>query len=435
MVSIEFPCAAENGCLYYYEKRLLFPVFCGEWFIVSFKLKVLSFKLLCILLSFFKFGDIVMNKSRLLEACAKTIIVSVMLCMAMPTISFAASNRIHYNNQDLFLNGSNLAWQNFADDIGPDPNTPDMNFFDDVFSQFAANGGNCMRLWLHTNGRNTPAWEGFTVTGPGTNTIADLQTILDDAWSHKVSVMCCLWSFDMLRQHYGSTITDRANAILTDDPCRQSYINNCLIPMVRALKGHPAIVAWEIFNEPEGMTKEFGWKDVNRVPMASIQKFVNTCASAIHRTDPNALVTNGTLSFATNSDVGPGNKNYYTDARLIAAGGDPEGFLDFYTVHFYDWMGTPRSPFTHPCSYWKLDKPLVVAEFLPPVGEVSLKADPPPGCKGCGTTPYETIYKGGYAGALAWAWTERDSNHAFILGQMKDMRTAHQSDVEIIKKQ
>jgi len=28
-----------------------------------------------------------------------------------------------------------------------------------------------MRLWLHTNGAHTPAWNGFTVTGPGVNTI------------------------------------------------------------------------------------------------------------------------------------------------------------------------------------------------------------------------------------------------------------------------
>jgi hypothetical protein len=352
---------------------------------------------------------------------------ALILCLLIFSLTpvYAASNRIFYNNQNLFLSGVNLAWQYFADDIGPNPSTPDMAFFDDVFSQFQANGGNCMRLWLHTNGANTPAWSGNTVTGPGTNTIADLQTILDDTWSHKVSVICCLWSFDMLRPQYGSTITDRANAILTDDPCQQSYINNCLIPMVQALKGHPAIVAWEIFNEPEGMTSEFGWKGVNRVPMANIQKFINRCAGAIHRTDPNAKVTNGAVTFATTADVGSGNKNYYTDAQLIAAGGDPNGYLDFYCVHFYDWMGTPRSPFTHPCSYWGLDKPLVVAEFPPP----------PSGCKGCGTTPFETLYKNGYAGALTWAWTERDSNHASILGQMNAMRTAHQSDVEIIKKQ
>jgi Cellulase (glycosyl hydrolase family 5) len=352
-------------------------------------------------------------------------ILYLLVCSLTPV--YAASNRINYNNQDLFLNGANLAWQYFANDIGPATYSPDMAHFDDVFNQFEANGGNCMRLWLHTTGGNTPAWSGFTVTGPGTNTIADLQTILDDAWSHNVSVMCCLWSFDMLRTSNGATINNRANAILTNPTYRLSYINNSLTPMVTALKGHPAIVAWEIFNEPEGMSTEFGWSDINHVPMASIQAFVNQCAGAIHRADPNAKVTNGSWSFYATTDqpAGSGNKNYYTDARLIAAGGDPNGYLDFYCVHYYDWAGTARSPFDHPYSYWGLDKPLVVAEFYPP----------PPGCStcctDCGTTPYENLYQNGYAGALTWSWT--DSNHASMLGQMDAMWTAHQSDVEIIK--
>jgi hypothetical protein len=49
----------------------------------------------------------------------------------------------------------------------------------------------------------------------------------------------------------GAIINNRANAILTNDPCTQSYIDNSLIPMVTALRGHPAIVTWKIFNEPE----------------------------------------------------------------------------------------------------------------------------------------------------------------------------------------
>lgn len=273
-----------------------------------------------------------------------------------------------------------------------------------------------MRLWLHTNGAHTPAWSGSTVTGPGTDTISDLQAILDTARFHNVGVILCLWSFDMMKTDYGETITNRSQAILTDAVCRQAYITNCLVPMVQAFKGHPAIIAWEIFNEPEGMSTEFGWDGILHVPMSNIQAFINQCAGAIHRTDPTAKVTNGAWSFYAMTDVGSGNHNYYTDARLIAAGGDQDGYLDFYTIHYYDWAGTERSPFQHPYSYWELDRPLVVAEFYPP-----------PQCTNCGSAPYENLYQNGYAGALTWSWT--DSDHTAMLDQLAAMYRAHPDDV------
>jgi hypothetical protein len=343
------------------------------------------------------------------------------LLLVIPRLQ--GQNRIQFNGQDLFLSGANLAWQNFANDIGPNTGTPDTNHFAGVFDQIHTNGGNSLRLWLHTTGQYTPAWSGSTVTGPGSGTTNDLQKILDLAWQRKVGVILCLWSFDMLRTNNGATLNNRARDILTNATYRGTYITNSLIPMVQALKGNPAIIAWEIFNEPEGMSEEFGWDFNQHVPMSAIQAFINQCAGAIHRVDTNAKVSNGSWSFYATTDVGSGNFNYYTDARLIAAGGDPDGYLDFYMVHYYDWAGTERSPFQHPASYWGLTKPLVVAEFFP-------DPDTPNPCVNCGSQSYETLYQNGYAGALAWSWT--DVSPSRILAQIGATSAAHPADVLIV---
>jgi len=195
------------------------------------------------------------------------------------------------------------------------------------------------------------------------------------------------------------------------------------------------------------MSNEFGWSTTYHVPMADIQMFVNRCAGAIHREDPSAKVTTGAWALTAETDVnglaksgdlqarlaslssaeksqieeqftarygfrmtaedlirkfaaGP-NLNYYRDDRLIAAGGDPLGTLDFYTDHYYTWQSTPISPFVHPCSAWQLTKPLVIAEFFP---EQTLALPY--------TALYDTLYAGGYAGALSWGWYSGASGHS-----------------------
>jgi hypothetical protein len=185
----------------------------------------------------------------------------------------------------------------------------------------------------------------------------------------------------------------------------QAYIDNALIPMVEALKGHPAILCWEIFNEAEGMASDIewgGWTATTTSFEPYIQRFINMTAGAIHRTDSNALVSNGCWAFKVMTDIKTtrNNKNLYRNDRLIEAGKDSLGVLDFYMVHYYEWGGTEYSPFHHPASYWQLDKPIVVGEFSArdPYAGIDSKA------------AYDSLFNNGYAGAISWTWTGHDSN-------------------------
>jgi hypothetical protein len=372
---------------------------------------------------------------------------------------------IPFNGGSMFLSGANVAWVSFARDIGPDKDLPNLNRFDTIFREVGENGGNAMRLWLHTNGWKTPEWgPDSTVVGPGEGAIQDLRDILDTAWEHEVGLVLCLWSFDMLRKRFGEEDDiglnlDRNEALLRDSARTQTYVDSALVPMVEAVGDHPAVVAWEIFNEPEGMSEEYGFGFTREVPMSDIQRFVNQTAGGIHRADPDALVTNGAWAFISSSDQPPKarakrpparelsgerlrqirkdlsgryrhdftlvvaraayervrkatNFNYYKDERLVEQGGDPKGTLDFYSVHYYDWAGTELSPFHVDADYWRLEKPVAVMEF-----DMKKTFGVP------SDDLYSELLKRGYAGANAWSWTDMNASEwGETLGVMEQMK-------------
>ena len=109
-------------------------------------------------------------------------------------------------------------------------------------------------------------------------------------------------------------------------------------------------------------------------------------------------------SIVRSSDSGPysalaggGQAFYWRDTALMGA--FPEGgtraSLDFYNIHYYDWMWNPTwgyDPCREPIAYWGLDKPTVVAEL--PATSSHYTAAAMLGC----------AHANGFAGDLFWAY-------------------------------
>jgi len=345
------------------------------------------------------------------------------------TQDYAYGNRLVINGKARFISGMNIAWNCFACDVGDyDVNlTP----FETQFQQIKEAGGNAVRWWLHTDNEKCPKLDANgNVTGIGSKTIKNIQKVLDLAYSYGIVVSLTLFSFDLLNNNNAPM---SANELFLSVPANlDSYIENGLKPILEAVGNHPAIMCWEVFNEPEGMTSDAGGWSMRTTKMEHVLRFTARIAAVIH---------DKTLKMASTGIHEFGKmKTWYSDAKLkAAAGSDPlasKAYLDFYMAHYYpEYIGTSGSPFHNPASFWAMDRPVLIGEFPaqswgPGTGYSNIQ----PNTAMTINDAYEYAYDNGYCGAMSWSMTEGDTqkfgNFSTTKPALENLYSKHKSDID-----
>ncbi len=339
----------------------------------------------------------------------KTLIAASLLgtaAFAAPGLTVSGTD-LQYNGKKIFFSGTNLAWSDYNSDVGSSP--LDENAWRKAVEGTRAAGGNAIRWWLFNNMSQSPTIDESThlVTGPKENTIANMKKALDIAEEYGVMVSMSLFSHNLMEPNqwglYNEKLDITANELLFEDAGTKAFIDNVLIPVVKAIGNHKALMTWEVFNEPEGMTSECSGWTTKKMALAKIQKFTNKVAAAIHTTNPDLLVSTGSVNIKY--------QKHWNDAALIEAGGEANGTLDFFQTHYYPyWQDNSVSPFVNTAAqmatkYSYDSKPMIIGEF-PASGWAGDTYRSNFAAKTEITTEecYRKAFDGGYAGALAWQY-------------------------------
>lgn len=325
---------------------------------------------------------------------------------AAPGLTVSGTDLL-YNGKKIFFSGTNLAWSDYNSDVGASPLNE--NAWRKAVEGTRAAGGNAIRWWLFNNMSQSPEIDQTThlVSGLKENTINNMKKALDIAEEYGVMVSMCLFSHNLMEPNqwglYDEKLDITANELLFEEAGTKAFIDNVLIPVVKAIGNHNALMTWEVFNEPEGMTSECSGWTTKKMALSKIQVFTNKVAAAIHTTNPELLVSTGSVNIQY--------QKYWNDAALVAAGGEANGTLDFFQTHYYPYYQNDAvSPFINTAAqmaskYGYDSKPMIIGEF-PASGwkgdtyTASMAARTQISTEEC----YRKAFDGGYAGALAWQY-------------------------------
>lgn len=276
-----------------------------------------------------------------------------------------------------FLIGANLPWVHYGIDFGANAWRPEGGIsqpeerarLEVVFAELVASGVRYLRWFLFCDGRaGIHFGAGGRPLGLDDFVFRDVDAALEIAGRHGIRIMFVLLDFlwcDPASTTRGVQIGGHAH-VLGEAGHREALLELVLRPLVEQYGEEPAILAWDIINEPEWITG---------VDAVDLHEWLNDSVALIHS--------------ATNHPATVGSAGVRWRERYATLD------LDFYQVHWYD--GLKRQPSLEtPLSELGFDRPVLLGEF------------PTRGSKRTADDIMTAARAAGYSGAFYWSVLAKD---------------------------
>lgn len=300
----------------------------------------------------------------------------------------------------IWINGTNTPWNKWNDFGGG----YDDAWWDEHFAALNENGVNAVRVWVNCNNDQNAVLIGSDgmVSGVSDKHWADLDLFFATAERHGIYIMATITSFD----HFKSTGAEKWRTMISSAETIDTFVEHYTIPFVNRYKDNPYLWSIDLCNEPDWIHEEeacgnLQWEDISH--------FFARNTAAIHE-NSDVLVTVGMAFPKYNADGAGYEGNKVSDAYLQGLYANENAYLDFWSTHYYDWVGEWYGvPFTSSPSGarpegWGLDgsKPALLGECSArgSVGS-TLKDD------------YENAMQNGWQGVMPWTSNGVDANGGF----------------------